>query len=147
MQDVVDDPVERFRRPAQVLRAEDQLLADRPRKQHLARALEDIAEDRGQLRDGALGDRPALDEDLARGGLHQAHRGAEERCLAGAVRPEHGHRLATTERCRDPGEHLTRAVAGPDVAVLEAGTRPIPVGRGAVRACRPRPASALAIDR
>ena len=63
LEDVGDEPVEVGLVAPEVARAEEQLLADRPREQHLAWALEDVAEDRGERRDGPLGGRPAIDDD------------------------------------------------------------------------------------
>ena len=66
LEDVGDERVESGLVEPEVARPEEQLLADRPGEQHLAWALEDVAEDGGERRDGALGRRLAVDEDDAR---------------------------------------------------------------------------------
>ena len=86
---------------------ERQLLADRPGEQHLARALEDVAE---VVASSAVVRAPAIDavhEDPPGGQRQELHRRPEGRGLAGAVRAEDGHDLA-------PAEVGRRRRGGPD---------------------------------
>ena len=106
----------------QVARPEQQLLADRPGEQHLARALEDVAEDgrRAARRSRSAVDAPSTTTIRRRVGRMRLHRGAEERRLAGAVRAEDGDRSrAGRARASTPW----RTCASPIAARGHRGTR------------------------
>jgi hypothetical protein len=70
-------------------------------------------------------DRRALEGDLARARRDQAGDHAQQRGLAGAVRPDHGHRLAGPHGEGDVPERREGAIAGGHGAQLEHQARTI----------------------
>ena len=119
LQNTGGQAVEGRRIAPEIARSEQELLAHRPCEEHLAGTLEDISELGRELRDRASLDGVTVDQHRPGRRPHEAHRRAEEGRLARAVRPEHGHDLALSERGIDAPEHLAAVIARMHAAVLE----------------------------
>ena len=99
--------------------SEEQLLFDRPSEQHLARALEHVAERFDQVGRAPVGDRPAVDEDRSAADAEQSHGRAEQGGLARAVRPEDRDGLRGAQPGIDPEQDLGIHDRGRDIPEFE----------------------------
>ena len=118
---------------------EQELLLDGPREQHLARALEHVAELGGQLGRGPGGDRRAVDEDDPVRDAQETHRCPEQRRLAGAVGSQDRDDLVGAQTGVDAMEDLVVADGCPHATELES--------RRLVRRSRRRHRLGVVVDR
>ncbi len=105
----------------------------------IASPQDDVAVEDALLRDiadavAALLRRASFDLDAAGGRLEQPEQDAEQRRLAGAVRPEHGQQLAPLELEAEPFEQ--RAVAEPQREVVDCDDAHLESAAASARACR-----------
>ena len=118
-QAVAHEFVERGGIASHVPRAEQELVLDRASEQHLARALEDVAEFTGELRRAATGMRGAIDHDRPARDVEQPHGRPKERGLARAVRAEDRDDLVAPEPGVDAVEDRGLTDGRGDVAEFE----------------------------
>ena len=104
----------------------------------VAAAQDDVAVEDALLRHvadavAALLRRASLDHDAARARLEQPEQDADQRRLAGAVRPEHREQLAPLELEVEPFEQ--RAVAEPERQVVDCDDAHLASAAASARAC------------